>query len=102
LATPARFKTGVKEISYVVEVEPNEVREVSASIVGNVGSRQLTGMNCNAYTICSGALCQTQFGSSLSRSDGEPLKAGSYTLEIVVVSAASVRSPALKLSFEIK
>ncbi len=102
MSPPIVFKAGATEISYVVNVVPGSIREVRASIVGDVGSTHTKGTNCNAYTICGGDLCKSQLGSSLSRADGEPLRAGSFTLVLEVVSTAGLASPPLKIAFQIK
>jgi hypothetical protein len=102
LAIPAVFKSGVTEISYVLEVEPGLVRQVKASVLGDLGSTETKGTNCNAYVLCGANLCQTQFGASIARSDGQPLKKGSFTLSIEVVSIAGRASPPIELSFEVK
>jgi len=84
LPSPVEFKAGVTEIAFIIEVDPKTAREVDASILGDLGSEETRGVNCNAYSICGGSVCQTQFGRSLSRQDGKPLKAGSYSLSIEV------------------
>jgi len=102
LASPARFKAGVREVSYLLEVDADLVREVKASIIGDVGSSETKGLNCNAYAFSGGAIRKTQFGGSLSRSDGQTLKSGSFTLSIEVVSTAGRAAPPLKVPFEIR
>lgn len=99
---PIVFKDGTTEISYVVNVVPGSIREVRASIEGDVGSTSTKATNCNAYTLCGGALCKSQFGQSISRADGEPLRVGSFTLVLEMVSSQSVASPPLKIDFQIK
>lgn len=102
ISPPIVFKAGATEISYVVNVVPGSIREVKASIIGDLGSTHTKGTNCNAYTICGGDICRSQFGSSISRVDGEPLRAGSFTLVLEVVSTASIASPPLKIDFQIE
>lgn len=96
LSDPVRFEAGVTEIAYVVEVDPGAARQVKTSIIGDVGTTATKGSNCNAYSICAGSICQTQFGSSLSRSDGRPLKPGSYTLSV------DLNGQNIKVPFSIK
>ena len=84
LPSPAEFTPGVTEIAYIVEIDPGGARQVRVSVVGDLGTAETKGTNCNAYSICGGSICQTQFGSTLARTDGKALKPGSYTLSLEV------------------
>jgi hypothetical protein len=83
LASPAVFETGVKEISYAVELEPRVVKSASARVVAPAG-QELRAAGCNVFTPIRGGFSQTQVGSTLSRTDSAPLVPGRYTLHIAV------------------
>ena len=83
LPRPAVFERGVREISYAVELEPRIVKSASARVVAPAG-QELQAAACNAFTPIKGGFSQTQLGSSLSRVDKAPLRAGQYTLRITV------------------
>lgn len=84
LPSPAEFTPGVTEIAYIVEIDAGGARQVRVSVVGDLGTTETKGTNCNAYSICGGRICQTRFGSTLARTDGKALKPGSYSLSIEV------------------
>ncbi|HXO19473.1 MAG TPA: hypothetical protein VOA87_06055 [Thermoanaerobaculia bacterium] len=82
LPAPPAFPAGTLSISYVIEVDPTAVKGLEARVVGDLGSADLQTRRCDEVTICGGSVCQTQFGATLSRTDGQPLAPGSYQLEI--------------------
>lgn len=83
LSSPAVFERGVTEISYAVELEPRTVKSASARVIAPAG-QELRATPCNIFTPIPGGFSQTQLGSTLSRVDNAPLRAGQYTLRITV------------------
>jgi len=84
LSDPIEFDAGTIAISFTIEVDPQIVRGLNASVEGDLGSSNVRSENCNAYAICSGRICQTQYGSTVTRSDGKALRTGQYKLSIEV------------------
>jgi hypothetical protein len=83
LPSPAVFASGVTEISYAVELEPQVVTSASARVIAPAG-QELRAAGCNAFTPVKGGFSQTQLGSTLSRVDKAPLRSGQYTLRVTV------------------
>ena len=83
LASPPVFETGVKEISYAIELEPRVVKSASARVVAPP-RQELRAAGCNIFTPIKGGFSQTQVGSTLSRTDNAPLLPGPYALRITV------------------
>lgn len=83
LPSPAVFASGVTEISYAVELEPQVVTSASARVIAPAG-QELRATGCNAFTPVKGGFSQTQLGSTLSRVDKAPLRPGQYTLRVTV------------------
>ena len=83
LPRPFAFESGVTELSYAVELEPQTVTSAAARVIAPVG-QELRSVACNMFTPIKGGFSQTQLGSTLSRADRAPLVSGRYTLRITV------------------
>jgi hypothetical protein len=83
LPRPAVFERGTTEITYAVELEPRVVKSASARVVAPA-EQELLATPCNVFTPIKGGFSQTQLGSTLSRADKAPLRAGQYILRIAV------------------
>lgn len=83
LPRPFAFESGVTEITYAVELEPQTVKSAAARVIAPAG-QELRSMTCNMFTPIKGGFSQTQLGSTLSRVDTAPLVPGRYTLRITV------------------
>lgn len=83
LPRPYAFESGVTEMSYAVELEPQTVTSAAARVIAPAG-QELRSMACNMFTPIKGGFSQTQLGSTLSRADKAPLVSGRYTLRITV------------------
>jgi hypothetical protein len=81
LPSPPVFKADTTEITYIVEMDCG-VGKVEASVLGDIGAKDIAGLNCNAYGLSGGRICQTQLGSTVSRLDKKPFKAGLYKLKV--------------------
>ncbi|HYH47667.1 MAG TPA: hypothetical protein VEG34_18445 [Thermoanaerobaculia bacterium] len=78
-----RFAAGVKEIAWVVNVDPETVKELQGKVTGEAGG-ELEADLCKAMKTCSTGKCWSQYGEVLRRRDGQPFQAGTYRLEFEV------------------
>ena len=83
LSRPFAFESGVTELSYAVELEPQTVTSATARVIAPAG-QELRSVACNMFTPIKGGFSQTQLGSTLSRADKAALVSGRYTLRITV------------------
>jgi hypothetical protein len=83
LPPPAAFERGVTEISYGVMLQPRVVKSASARVTSPAG-QELQSVVCNIFMPIAGGFSQTQLGSTISRTDNNPLRSGTYTLQNTV------------------
>lgn len=96
LPEPLAFTTGVTEVTYIIEVDPETVPALQATIVGDFGWKEIRGLGCDRAAVCAGRLCQPQYGTTYSRADGAAIKSGTFVLEV------QVGSDTLKIPFTVK
>lgn len=84
LPDPPTFTGAPKEITYIVELDPAAVREVSTLLLSPDGQGDFDGVNCNAFAVVAGQFGQTQLGNTISRLDRGPMKAGLYRFRVTV------------------
>lgn len=83
LPRPFAFESGVTEVTYAVELEPQTVKSAAARVIAPAG-QELRSEPCNMFIPIKGGFSQTQLGSTLSRADKAPLVSGRYILRITV------------------
>lgn len=96
LPEPVVFSGGVTTISYVIEVDPQVVPALTATIVGAFGSGEVRGEGCDRVAVCAGQLCQPQYGRTYSNTNGAPIKGGTFVLEV------QMGNNTLKVPFSVK
>jgi hypothetical protein len=84
LPAPPRFAPGTTEITYAIVVDPQVVKAVTAKVVGDLGCPEPWSLGCPGYAACGSAICQNQYGATVSCPNGKPLNKGSYKLSLAV------------------
>lgn len=84
LDEPPVFDAGAREVAWIAMVDTAVVTDLKGTVVGDSGG-ELAMEPCEIYAVCgSGGACRAQYGAVLRRQDGQPLRPGTYRLEIEV------------------
>ncbi|HYH47666.1 MAG TPA: hypothetical protein VEG34_18440 [Thermoanaerobaculia bacterium] len=84
LDEPPVFDAGAREVAWIAMVDTAVVADLKGTVVGDSGG-ELAMEPCEIYAVCgSGGACRAQYGAVLRRQDGQPLRPGTYRLEIEV------------------
>jgi hypothetical protein len=83
LPAPPTFAAGTREAAWVALVDTQLVANLQGTVTGDAGG-ELALEPCEIYTVCGSGACRAQYGAILRRKDGQPLRPGSYRLEIDV------------------
>jgi hypothetical protein len=94
LPEPVAFPAGATSLSFVLEVDPETVRQLEAHVDGDfTGARGVSVVGCNAFAVRQGRVAQTQYGGTVSRNDRGPFRGGTYRLVLCVNEASPVELP---------